>query len=151
MAILEILTYPDERLRKRAEPVEKMDGDLQRLVDDMAETMYAEPGIGLAATQVGVLKRLLVIDVEYTDGKPNLRRFHQAKWDEPIIFELSCEGQRGIYVPEVEDEVRDQVGDVLMTLPETMRRKRQPRLPEPSRRPATGERRPAWANWPVDR
>jgi glycine dehydrogenase subunit 2 len=66
----------------------------------------------------------------FTDGKPNLRRFHQAKWDEPIIFELSGEGQRGILVPEVENEIRDQVGDVLDALPETMRRKQPPRLPE---------------------
>ncbi len=66
----------------------------------------------------------------FTDGKPNLRRFHQARWDEPVIFELSCEGQRGILVPEVEDEIRDTVGDVLETLPETMRRKQPPRLPE---------------------
>jgi glycine dehydrogenase subunit 2 len=66
----------------------------------------------------------------FTDGKLNLRRFHQAKWDEPIIFELSCEGQRGILVPEVEDEIRNEVGDVLATLPETMRREQPPKLPE---------------------
>ena len=66
----------------------------------------------------------------FTDGKPNLRRFHQARWDEPIIFELSQEGQRGILVPEVEDGIRDKVGDVRATLPETVRRKRPPRLPE---------------------
>jgi glycine dehydrogenase subunit 2 len=66
----------------------------------------------------------------YTDGKPNLRRFHQAKWDEPIIFELSRAGQRGILVPEVEEEIRNEVGDVLATLPETMRRKQPPKLPE---------------------
>jgi len=66
----------------------------------------------------------------YTNGKPNLRHFHQAKWDEPIIFELSREGQRGILVPEVEDGIRSEVGDVLATLPETMRRKQPPKLPE---------------------
>ncbi len=66
----------------------------------------------------------------YTDGKPNLRRFHQARWDEPIIFELSSEGQRGILVPEVEEEIREQVGDVLVTLPDYMRRKQPPKLPE---------------------
>ncbi len=64
------------------------------------------------------------------DARPKLRRFHQARWDEPIIFELSREGQRGILVPEVEDEIRDEVGDVLATLPEKMRRKQPPRLPE---------------------
>ena len=66
----------------------------------------------------------------YTNGKPELRRFHQARWDEPIIFELSREGQRGILVPEVEDEIKDRVGDVVATLPEFMRRKRPPSLPE---------------------
>jgi glycine dehydrogenase subunit 2 len=66
----------------------------------------------------------------YTDGKPNLRRFHQARWDEPIIFELSREGQRGILVPQVEDEMRNRVGDVLAGLPRNMRRKQPPPLPE---------------------
>ncbi len=62
--------------------------------------------------------------------QPALRRFHQARWDEPIIFELSREGQRGILVPEVEAEIREQVGDVLATVPEQMRRKQPPALPE---------------------
>lgn len=62
--------------------------------------------------------------------QPALRRFHQARWDEPIIFELSREGQRGILVPEVEAEIREQVGDGLATLPEQMRRKQPPALPE---------------------
>jgi len=67
---------------------------------------------------------------KHTDGSPSLRRFHQARWDEPIIFELSCPGQRGILVPEVEDGLRDPVGDVLATLPDRMRRKQPPQLPE---------------------
>ena len=54
----------------------------------------------------------------FTNGKLNLRRFHQARWDEPIIFELSREGQRGILVPPVEKEIKEQAGDVLATLPE---------------------------------
>jgi glycine dehydrogenase subunit 2 len=64
------------------------------------------------------------------DGKPRLRRFHQPRWDEPVIFELSQAGQRGILVPEVEPEIREQTGDVLATLPEAMRRKDPPALPE---------------------
>jgi len=64
------------------------------------------------------------------DGKPRLRRFHQARWDEPILFELSREGQRGILVPEPEPAIRERVGDVLATLPEGMRRGEPPRLPE---------------------
>jgi glycine dehydrogenase subunit 2 len=71
-----------------------------------------------------------ITEQRYTDGKPNLRRFHQARWDEPIIFELSREGQRGILVPEVEGEVQEAVGDVLSTIPEGMRRKQPPALPE---------------------
>lgn len=66
----------------------------------------------------------------YTDGRPNLRRFHQARWDEPIIFELSREGQRGILVPEVEAGIRERVGDVLATLPKSMCRRQPPALPE---------------------
>jgi len=66
----------------------------------------------------------------FTNGKLNLRRFHQARWDEPVIFELSCPGQRGVLVPEVEEEIRDQVGDVLADLPDSMRRKEPPKLPE---------------------
>jgi glycine dehydrogenase subunit 2 len=66
----------------------------------------------------------------YTKGQPNPRRFHQARWDEPIIFELSSEGQRGILVPEVEDAVQREVGDVLATLPPAMRRPQAPKLPE---------------------
>jgi glycine dehydrogenase subunit 2 len=66
----------------------------------------------------------------FTNGRLNLRRFHQAKWDEPVIFELGSPGQRGILVPEVDDGIHQQVGDVLDTLPETMRRTRPPKLPE---------------------
>jgi glycine dehydrogenase subunit 2 len=66
----------------------------------------------------------------YTDGQPHLRRFHQARWDEPIIFELSREGQRGILVPEVEEGIKNEIGDVLATLPERMRRSQPPALPE---------------------
>jgi peptide deformylase len=63
MALLPILEFPDPRLRTRAQPVERVDAGIRKLIDDMFETMYAAPGIGLAATQVNVHKRLLVIDV----------------------------------------------------------------------------------------
>lgn len=69
MATLDILQYPDERLRQRAAPVEQVDERVQRLVDDMLETMYAAPGIGLAAPQVGIAERITVIDIsEYKDS-----------------------------------------------------------------------------------
>lgn len=66
----------------------------------------------------------------YQDGEPKLRRFHQAKWDEPIIFELSTPGERGILVPELEADVREAVGDPLEDIPEGMRRATPPALPE---------------------
>ena len=65
-----------------------------------------------------------------TNGKPNLRRFHQARWDEPIIFELGHAGQRGILVPEVEEEIKSRVGDPLAEIPDSLRRKDPPKLPE---------------------
>jgi glycine dehydrogenase subunit 2 len=65
-----------------------------------------------------------------TDGRPNLRRFHQARWDEPIIFELSNPGARGILPPAVENEIRETAGDVVLTLPDSLRRKTPPKLPE---------------------
>ena len=63
MPLLDILLYPDPRLRKKAKPVMRVTEDIQQLIDDMAETMYAAPGIGLAATQVNVHQRILVIDI----------------------------------------------------------------------------------------
>jgi peptide deformylase len=66
MALLEILRYPDPRLHKIAKPVERVDNAVHRLVRDMAETMYAAPGIGLAATQVDVHRRVIVIDTSDT-------------------------------------------------------------------------------------
>jgi peptide deformylase len=63
MALLPILKYPDPRLHKVAEPVQVVDPEIQTLVDNMAETMYAAPGIGLAATQVNVHKQVIVLDI----------------------------------------------------------------------------------------
>lgn len=70
MAILEILEFPDPRLRKRAEPVATVDAAVKRLVDDMFATMYAAPGIGLAATQVDVHRRVIVIDLSEEKNQP---------------------------------------------------------------------------------
>lgn len=70
MAKLPILEFPDPRLRTVAAPVETVDADLSRLIDDMFETMYAAPGIGLAATQVDVHRRLLVLDVSEDNSRP---------------------------------------------------------------------------------
>lgn len=70
MAILNILNYPDERLRIQAKPVEQFDSHLHQQIDDMFETMYAAPGIGLAATQVDYHQRLIVIDVSEDKSQP---------------------------------------------------------------------------------
>jgi peptide deformylase len=75
MAIREILEYPDPRLREVAKPVEKVDDEIRRLCEDMAETMYAAPGVGLAATQIGVGLRIFVIDIAGEDEPSDLRVF----------------------------------------------------------------------------
>jgi peptide deformylase len=72
MAKLKILEFPDPRLRKKATPVETVDDELRELIEDMFETMYAAPGIGLAATQVDVHKRLLVTDVSPDKSEPHV-------------------------------------------------------------------------------
>jgi peptide deformylase len=71
MAKLTILEFPDPKLRTRAIPVDTVDDELNTLIDDMFETMYAAPGIGLAATQVDVHRRLLVVDVSSDNSEPN--------------------------------------------------------------------------------
>lgn len=70
MAKLPILTAPDPRLKKISTPVDKVDDEIRQLMDDMLETMYVAPGIGLAAPQVGVLKRVIVVDVAGEDEEP---------------------------------------------------------------------------------
>ena len=70
MAIRNILYYPDPRLRNRAQPVDSVDDEVRRLLDDMLETMYAAPGIGLAAIQVNVPKRAITIDISEHSDQP---------------------------------------------------------------------------------
>ncbi|WP_456377366.1 peptide deformylase [Thiolapillus sp.] len=70
MAILDILKFPDARLRNSAKPVDTVDKSVQKLVDDMLETMYQAPGIGLAATQVGVARQVVVIDISEERDQP---------------------------------------------------------------------------------
>ncbi len=70
MSKLEILSFPDERLRTKAKKVEKVDAKIRQLVDDMFETMYEAPGIGLAATQINVHQRIVVIDVSKEKDQP---------------------------------------------------------------------------------
>ncbi len=70
MALLKILEYPDRRLRTKARPVEAVDDSIRRLVADLLETMYQAPGVGLAATQVDVHKRVLVLDISEAKDEP---------------------------------------------------------------------------------
>ena len=71
MALRKILTEPNKILRQKSIPVEGVDKDMQKLMDDMLETMYAAPGIGLAAIQVGVPKRIIVLDIQQKEGQKN--------------------------------------------------------------------------------
>jgi peptide deformylase len=75
MALRAILQYPDPCLKQRGQRVPVVDDDIRRLVDDMAETMYAAPGVGLAANQIGVLLRVFVIDIAAEDEPSDLRVF----------------------------------------------------------------------------
>lgn len=70
MAIRQVLMYPDPELHRIAAPVVKVDDDIRALAADMAETMYAAPGVGLAATQIGVHRRVVVIDISETRDEP---------------------------------------------------------------------------------
>ena len=72
MALLQILEFPDPRLRTRARPVKVVDAAIKTLVDDMLETMYAAPGIGLAASQVNVHRRVIVLDVSAEKNEPRV-------------------------------------------------------------------------------
>ena len=71
MTIKKILIEPDPILRKKSDPVQAVDDHVRKLMDDMIETMYKAPGIGLAATQIGILKRIVVIDISKDDEKKN--------------------------------------------------------------------------------
>lgn len=70
MAVLEILHFPDPRLRNKAAPVDTVDDEIRCMVDDMLETMYAAPGIGLAATQVNIHKQIIVLDISEDQSAP---------------------------------------------------------------------------------
>ena len=94
MALRKILTEPNKILRKKSLKVESVDKDLQNLMDDMLETMYAAPGIGLAAIQVGIPKRIIVLDISYKEGKKNPMYFVNPeiieKSDKNSTYEEGC-------------------------------------------------------------
>lgn len=104
MALREILTVPNPVLKQVSTPVAAVDDDLRLLMDDMLETMYAAPGIGLAAIQVGVPKQVIVMDLARQDEPPQPRYFVNPEilWasEETAPYEEGC-----LSVPEVYDEV----------------------------------------------
>ena len=98
MAKLKILEFPDPRLRTKAAPVEVVDDNLRALIDDMFETMYAAPGIGLAATQVDVHRRLLVADVSADRSEPHvLINPEILEKDGVIVSDEGCLSVPGYY------------------------------------------------------
>ncbi len=100
MARLPILLYPDPRLRRKTEPVTSFDAGLQRLIDDMLQTMYEVPGIGLAAPQVNVRLRLLVVDVSEQRDQP-LVLINPQLLDRSGVepYEEGCLSVPGFYEP----------------------------------------------------
>jgi peptide deformylase len=104
MALRDILILPDKRLRLVSEPVRKIDGEVKTLVDDMFATMYDAPGIGLAAIQVGVPKRVVVMDLAKKDEAQAPRVFINpeiaSSLDEEATYEEGC-----LSIPEIYEEV----------------------------------------------
>jgi peptide deformylase len=101
MAILEILHFPDPRLRETARPVARFDDVLSRFIDDLFETMYAAPGVGLAATQVGDARRVAVMDCSEDKNQPIVMCNPEILWQEtPEAVDEGC-----LSVPEHSDQV----------------------------------------------
>ena len=104
MAIREILTVPHPVLKQVSTPVEAVDDELRQLMDDMLETMYAAPGIGLAAVQIGVPRQVIVMDLARGEDPPAPRHFinPEITWrsEEMLPYEEGC-----LSVPEIYDEV----------------------------------------------
>jgi peptide deformylase len=104
MTIRPILTAPDPRLKAVSKAVESFDAATRQLIDDMIESMYEADGIGLAAVQIGVPLRVIVMDLDQKDGKKNPRAFVNPRiiWrsDELVTFEEGC-----LSVPEIYEEV----------------------------------------------
>ncbi|MBB5389908.1 MULTISPECIES: peptide deformylase [unclassified Herbaspirillum] len=99
MALLNILRYPDPRLHKVAKPVTVFDERIKKLVADMAETMYAAPGVGLAATQVDVHEQVIVIDVSDNGGELRVFINPEVLWasEEKRVYDEGCLSVPGIY------------------------------------------------------
>ncbi len=104
MAILEILQYPHPILKKKTQPIQKIDPTIRRLIQDMAETMYAAPGVGLAAPQVGHPLRLAVLDITPANQAKNLVVLINP---EIVVAEGECLWEEGcLSVPDYNEEVK---------------------------------------------
>jgi len=105
MALLPIITLPDPRLRKVSAPVERIDAEIHQLLDDMLETMYDAPGIGLAAIQVAVAKRIVVVDIGKTEEErsPLFLINPEIVW---VSEELSSYQEGCLSVPDYFDDVK---------------------------------------------
>ena len=118
MALLTILTYPDTRLHKIAAPVTEFDGALKKLAGDLAETMYAAPGVGLAATQVNVHKRVITIDTSEThDDLLVLVNPRIVRENGRHVYEEGCLSVPGVYeeverAEHIEFEYQDVTGAI---------------------------------------
>lgn len=99
MALLNIIEYPDPRLKTVARPVTRFDERLRDLAKDMAETMYEAPGVGLAATQVNVHERLLVVDISETKDQLHVLANPEIVWasEEQVECEEGCLSVPGVY------------------------------------------------------
>ena len=93
MALLKVLQYPDPTLKKASLPVEAVTAETVRLIEDMVETLYAAPGVGLAAPQVGVLKRIIVVDTDYENPGKNLLKLINPEIrhaEGEVVWEEGC-------------------------------------------------------------
>ena len=130
MAILPVITAPDPRLKVKSKPVERVDDEIRKLMDDMLETMYEAPGIGLSAVQVGVHKRVIVIDPAERGEEPRPLKLANPEilWlsDETVTFQEGCLSVPGFYAEvtrpagirirylDPENEVRELAADGLL-------------------------------------
>uniref|UniRef100_A0A7V4JR83 Peptide deformylase n=1 Tax=Thermodesulfobacterium geofontis TaxID=1295609 RepID=A0A7V4JR83_9BACT len=99
---MEILIFGNPILRKKAKPVENIDGELKKVIDKMAETMYKAKGIGLAANQVGILKRFFIMDVSQREGKNKLEVYINPEIisaEGEIVYEEGCLSIPGYFAP----------------------------------------------------
>jgi peptide deformylase len=105
MAILDIVTYPDKFLKQPTKPVENIDGALQEIINNMGETMYQAPGIGLAAIQVGIDRSLLIYDISPQDGDRSLQVLVNPRIIE-TEGEVLSENEGCLSVPEYRSDVK---------------------------------------------